>query len=111
MGGASSSNTNNFSMLLLHRDNTNLAYGDAIGTSIPCWIDIGCREPDSLFVYQQKQFAGVYIDSPNTTNAITYKVKVRCKVNGTILLGRTANIADSNRTTTMGWLIAEEIGA
>jgi len=110
-GGVSSGNTNNFSMLLLHRGSTNLAYGDAVGTSVPCWIDIGCRSAEKLMYYQQRNFSGVYIDSPNTTSEITYKVKVRSKVNGTILVGRTFDLGDSNRTTTMGMLIAEEIGA
>jgi|APSaa5957512493_1039668.scaffolds.fasta_scaffold11039_4 hypothetical protein len=113
MGGTSSDNGNNFSMLLLHRDTTNIAYGNSVGSSTPCWIDIGCRAASQgdTYIYQQKPFSGVYIDSPNTTSAITYKAKVRNKVNGTLYLGRTSNTADSNRTTTMGMLIAEEIGA
>ena len=113
MGGTSSDSGNNFSMLLLHRDTTNIAYGDSVGTSIPCWIDIGCRGTGQgdRFTLQQNTFSGVYIDSPNTTSAITYKAKVRNKVNGTLYLGRTYNISDSSRSTTMGMLIAEEIGA
>jgi len=110
MGGASSNSNNNFSQLYLYRDTTNIAYGDAVGTSVPCWIDIGLKEEDNKYFYQQLPFAGLYIDSPATTSAITYRVKVRNKVNGTLYMGRTYNISDSNRTTTMGLLIAEEIG-
>ena len=98
-------------MLFLHRNDTNIAFGDSVGTSIPCWIDLGCRGSGQgdTYIYQQKPFSGFYIDSPNTTSAITYKAKVRNANNGTLYLGRTSNIADSNRTTTMGMLIAEEI--
>ena len=109
MGANSNSSNNAFSMLLLHRDSTNLAYGDAVGTSIPCWIDIGNKEADNAYFYQQRPFSGIYIDTPNTTSPVTYKVKVRHKVNGVLYIGRTYNIGDSNRTTTMGLLIAEEI--
>jgi hypothetical protein len=115
MGGSSNDNGNNFSMLLLHRDSTNIAYGNSVGAATPCWIDIGCRGSGQgdAYIYQQKPFSGVYIDSPNTTSAITYKAKVRNRTNGTLYLGRTANVnaGDGNRTTTMGMLIAEEIGA
>ena len=50
-----------------------------------------------------------FIDTPSTTSTITYRLKVRLTNGGTLVIGRTENGDDGNRSSTPIVFTAMEI--
>ena len=109
--GVSSNSSNMFGIAILKRDGTTIALGDAYASHQRGWVDIGCNQHNQ-YLYGLKNIHSVWLDSPNTTSAVTYYVQVRQFANsggGNIYLGYAYNTADANRTTCPSSLIATEI--
>ena len=50
---------------------------------------------DNIDIYKHHIFSGIYLDTPNTTSAITYSVKFRTN-DSTIYINRSQNDSDAN---------------
>jgi len=57
----------------LYRDSTAIALGDTTGSRPTCWMSIGAQQWSN---YHRQQATNTFLDSPNTTSAITYKLFV-----------------------------------
>lgn len=109
--GVSSNSSNMFGIAILKRDGTTIALGDAYASHQRGWVDIGCNQHNQ-YLYGLKNIHSVWLDSPNTTSAVTYYVQVRQFANtggGNIYFGYAYNTGDANRTTCPSSLIATEI--
>jgi len=100
--------TNSFQYARLLRNTTVIAQGDSAGTAQRCWIDCAQGAGNTHETIQYSK-AGIYLDSPATTSAITYKLQVIRTVNGTSYWGRTSSIADENRSSTPSILTVMEV--
>jgi len=96
-GTGSHSGTNDFSYVKLLRDSTDIFLGDSRGSATRASADLSQQTSGTANVLG-KQVMITYLDSPNTTSSITYKMQVRL-TNGTgILIGGTWDTADDNRS-------------
>ena len=75
------------------RDSTDLFIGDAAGSRTRCTWGLEDGHNNST-IYQLDATSGTFLDSPNTTSAITYKVQWAAK-QATAYLNRTGNDGDS----------------
>ena len=75
------------------RDSTDLFIGDADGSRTRCTWGLEDGHNNST-IYQLDTTSGTFLDSPNTTSAITYKVQWAAK-QATGYLNRTGNDGDS----------------
>lgn len=57
----------------LYRDSTAIALGDTTGSRPTCWMSIGAQQWSNYF---RQQATNTFLDSPNTTSAITYTLRV-----------------------------------
>lgn len=89
---------------------TNLGVGDALGScSQVSWQN---NNPYTHAIYENHSSSWSYLDSPNTTLPITYKILVRPMENTTartILINRPSNTTDGNRGSTSSTLTLMEI--
>jgi hypothetical protein len=84
--------TSNQLMSRLMRDSTPIAVGDSAGSRTPATTGMNGQSTASVM---QVNF-GQFLDSPGTTSAVTYKIQVRCTVNGqTAYVGRTITDSDT----------------
>ena len=104
--GNDSSNAFQYARLL--RNTTVIAQGDSAGPAQRCWIDCAQGDANTNNTIQYSK-AGIYLDSPATTSATTYKIQVIRTNNGTSYWGRTPNIGDGNRSSTPSILTAMEV--
>ena len=51
----------------------------------------------------------MFVDTPNTTKTITYRLKVKLTNGGTLVIGRTENGDDGNRSSTVQVFTAMEV--
>lgn len=111
--GCSNTTDNSFQYVKLQRNGTDIALGDTVGPVTRCWIDaaIGSTGNFGSFFTTQKQLAGSFLDSPNTTSAITYKLQVIRTANGTAFFGRSSDTGDQNRSSIPSVLTLMEIAA
>jgi len=79
----------NMGALNLVRDSTNILVADAAGNRIQASNIIGATSTENV-----SGFTNVYLDSPATTSATTYKIQIRTGGAGTIYVNRT--ITDTN---------------
>lgn len=107
---ASQSNNNSFNMVSLWRGGTIIARGNSLSSLERCWIDLGMNNNANEYIYTVKNVNSQWLDSPSTTSAITYYVKIKVKWGGTLYTNRTANTADGNRTSTVSAFTLMEIG-
>ena len=109
--GCSSSADNSFQYVKLQRNGADIALGDAAGGATRCWIDASWGSTGNFgsFVATQKTLAGSFLDSPNSTSAVTYKLQALRTFNGTAFFGRTANVDDANRSSIPSVLTLMEI--
>ena len=59
----------------LYRDTTQIAKGDANGSRSPVWFNMLYNHDITNQGYQAETISAEYLDSPTTTNAVTYKVE------------------------------------
>lgn len=57
----------------LYRDSTAIALGDTTGSRPTCWMSIGAQQWSN---YHRQQATNTFLDSPSTTSAITYTLRV-----------------------------------
>lgn len=57
----------------LYRDSTAIALGDTSGSRPTCWMSVGAQQWNN---YHRQQATNTFLDSPNTTSAITYTLRV-----------------------------------
>ena len=79
----------NMGALNLVRDSTNILLADAAGSRIQASNIIGATTAENV-----QAITNLYLDSPATTSATTYKVQIRTAGAGTIYVNRT--ITDTN---------------
>ena len=111
---AVSNDTDNcFQYVKLQRNGSDIALGDSSGSATRCWIDgaFGGTGTGSFFFTTQKSLTGSFLDSPNTSSAITYKLQVIRTANGTAYFGRSSDVADQNRSSIPSVLTIMEITA
>ena len=75
------------------RDSTDLFIGDADGSRTRCTWGLEDGHNNST-IYQLDTTSGTFLDSPNTTSAITYKVQWAAET-ATMYLNRTGNDGNS----------------
>jgi hypothetical protein len=105
---ASNDTTNSFQYVKVQRNGADIALGDTAGPATRCWIDGAQQTAGTTSVYG-KPLAGTFLDSPATTSPVTYQIQVIRTANGTAFFGRTADIADGNRSSIPSVLTAMEI--
>lgn len=106
--GVSNTTTNSFQYVKLQRNGTDIALGDTAGPATRCWIDAALQNSAGFDIIQ-KTLSGVFLDSPATTSALTYKLQVIRTANGTAFFGRTADIADANRSSIPSTITVMEV--
>ena len=84
-----SGSTSNIGFVRLLRDSTEIGSGGSAGSRVPCSC-IFHKSGDSNLM---ESFGNSYLDSPNSTSALTYKLQWRDE-SGTIYLNRTVNDTD-----------------
>tara|TARA_R100001510_G_scaffold54012_1_gene56207 strand:+ start:484 stop:996 length:513 start_codon:yes stop_codon:yes gene_type:complete len=101
---------NRFCFLRLNRNGSDIAIGDTEGPAQRCTVDIsrGHSHNDSVVAFcMMFQF----LDSPNSTSSVTYKTRVKLTAGGTAIFGRTGNVNDGNRSSTIFQMTLTEIAA
>lgn len=112
--GVSNSSSNSFQYVRLIRRvsgvDTLIAAGNAVASAQRAWVDAAIGDPGGVsYMTTLKPLSAVYVDTPNTTSTITYKLQVIKTNGGTSYYGRTADIGDGNRSSVPSILIVEEI--
>jgi len=106
----SSNDTNSFAMFFLRRTisstTTNLCIGDARGSSERC-----TRSHQRVESLEAKCSNIEFLDSPNTTSQVTYKLGLRNNHTGTIIVGGTSATDDDNRTSSPSIITVMEVSA
>ena len=87
----------NVNYLLLVRNSTAIAYGDAAGSRVQATTGNLNRAGDNNLAFS---FSNMYIDSPATTSATTYKLQTRTE-NGTNAVYVNRTIADTDSSVGM----------
>ena len=101
---------NRFAYMRLNRNGTDIAIGDTEGPAQRCTVDLsrGNSHNDSVVAFCMMFQV---LDSPNTTSSVTYKTRVKLTLGGTAMFGRTGNINDGNRSSTIFQMTLTEIAA
>jgi len=101
---------NRFCFMRLNRNGSDIAIGDTEGPAQRCTVDLsrGNSHNDSVVAFcMMFQF----LDSPSSTSAVTYKTRVKLTAGGTAMFGRTGNVNDGNRSSTIFQMTLTEIAA
>ena len=95
----------------LLRDSTALNVASAISPGTGCTFAGVRTQANSRDQYLISQLGYQYLDSPNTTSAITYKVQVRPMgtTSKTVYINRSETIGDSNQLTATSTVTVMEI--
>ena len=104
----SNDSDNSYQYVKLVRNSTDIALGDAAGSATRCWMDGGLGQ-NTTYQYAAKPLSGVYLDSPSTISATTYKLQIIRTLNGTAYFGVTANTSDANRSAIPSSITVMEI--
>jgi hypothetical protein len=104
----SNDSDNSYQYVKLVRGSTDIALGDASGSATRCWMDGGLGQ-NVTYAFAAKPLSGIYLDSPATTSATTYKLQVIRTLNGTAYFGRTATNPDANRSAIPSSITVMEI--
>ncbi len=113
--GVSNDSDNSFQYVALFRSINGGSFAQiALGDTIPnsgqrCWIDAAIGGTAGNYPFVLKNFAGDFVDAPETSNSIVYKCQVIRTVAGTAYFGRSANTSDGNRSSIPTVFLAEEI--
>ena len=99
---------NRFAFMRYTRNGSAIALGDTEGPAQRCTVDLsrGTSHNDSVVAFcAMFQF----VDTPSTTSQITYRTQIKVTNGGTSVLGRTGNVNDGNRSSTIFCFTATEI--
>ena len=100
--------SNRFAYVRLVRNSTDIGLGASAGNRQRCIVDISTGYVDHHNVTTRPKM-NVFVDSPGTTSTITYRLKVKLTNGGTLVIGRTENGDDGNRSSTVQVFTAMEV--
>ena len=100
--------SNRFAYVRLQRNSTDIGLGASAGNRQRCLVDVSTGYVNNFRVTTQPKM-NQFIDTPSTTSTITYRLKVRLTNGGTLVIGRTENGDDGNRSSTPIVFTAMEI--
>ena len=100
--------SNRFAYVRLQRNSTDIGLGASAGNRQRCLVDLSTGYVNNFRVTTQPKM-NQFIDTPGTTSTITYRLKVRLTNGGTLVIGRTENGDDGNRSSTPIVFTAMEI--
>ena len=100
--------SNRSAYLRLVRNSTDIGLGASAGNRQRCLNDISTGH-NSHFRVTQRPKMNMFVDTPNTTKTITYRLKVKLTNGGTLVIGRTENGDDGNRSSTVQVFTAMEV--
>lgn len=108
ISGSASHSASNYSILInLVRSSTSIALGDARGSSTQCvW-----GSSNSSGTGYSDPINTMYLDSPATTSATTYKIQMKMESGGTGLIGGTYNSAGVQNASSPTIMTLMEIAA
>jgi len=104
-GGGPSSTAFGYGVVL--RNGTTLPVGDARGSAQQTGMDLSVFNAGNLSEAAHS-FTYMYLDSPSTTSAITYKLQVKATIN-TLNIGGSNSTSDGNRSNTPTMITVMEI--
>lgn len=84
---------NNTVQMRFKRDSTTIGIGDNSGNRTR--TSAGQMQPDDDGNHQQSKMVSEFVDVPNTTGAITYKVQHKTQSSGTTYINRSVNDANN----------------
>ena len=84
---------NNYGFINLLRGSTDIFKGDADGSRISCTIGSA-----TMAVYECKSYSSSFLDSPNTTSAITYKLQAATPYDASYYIHINRAHTDTNAT-------------
>jgi hypothetical protein len=79
----------------LVRDSTDIYIGDSAGSRIRATFGGAVFTPGTVMA----QASGIFLDSPATTSAVTYKIQIRSTQNENVFVNRTVSDGDSATVT------------
>ena len=100
--------TNRFGYVRLQRNSTDIGLGSSAGNRQRCLVDLSTGYVNNFRVTTQPKM-NQFIDTPGTTSTITYRLKVKLTNGGTLVIGRTENGDDGNRSSTPYVFTAMEV--
>ena len=92
--------------LFLQRNGTNIGLGDAIGSAVQVSTGAYAGGAVDSVLYPATM---MYLDSPATTSAVTYKWQVYTFSGRTFYLNRTGTTGDTNRTSASSSITLMEV--
>jgi hypothetical protein len=99
-----------FAFIKYTKNGSDLAIGDSEGPAQRCTVDVsrGTSHNDSVVAFPAMY---QYLDTAGGTSQITYKTRIKLTNGGTAMLGRTGNVNDGNRSSSIFQWVAKEIAA
>jgi len=109
-------NNDSFASLYLTRvldgsTDTGIAVGDTRGTSTRATMGAGLRNGGGDSSTVARHFGCEFLDSPNTTNAVEYKLRILVQVGTPASIGGTQNDGDANHQSYPTFITAKEVAA
>ena len=100
-----------FPLFRMYRGSTELTIPSAIGSGEAGMFGKTTTEASARDVYLIEPVNFKFLDTPSTTNAVTYSIKVRpmSTTSRTIYVNRSNTIGDANQYTTISTITATEI--
>ena len=109
-------NNDSFAHLYLVRvldgsTDTGIAVGDTRGSTTRATMGAAFRTGGGQSNNISRHFSCQFLDSPNTTNAIIYKLRIFATQNGACCVGGSFNDSDDNRVSVPTFITAMEVAA
>ena len=107
-----SGNDNSYAALKMFRDSTEIGSSTQTGTGIECFTGTSFRDTGNGS-YSIRTIPMVFLDSPSTTSAVTYKVQaspMRTSSSFSLYLNRSYNLGDDNQFRGVSNVILMEVG-
>ena len=104
-------NTDAFPVFRMYRNGTELQIASAIGSGTSGMFGKTTTGNDTRDQYLLEPVNFKFLDSPNTTDAVTYTIRVRAmgSTSRTIFVNRSGTIGDANQYTVISTFTATEI--
>jgi hypothetical protein len=106
-----SGENNAYAAFKMFRDSTEIGSSTVTGTGIECFTGATFDDDDNS-TYGVTTIPMMFLDSPSTTSAVTYKVQVSPmrNANKTVYINRSYNLPDDNQFRSVSNVILMEIG-
>jgi hypothetical protein len=108
--GTSLADQDSFAFLRLVRNSTAIALGDSRGSATIASMDASQQQAGSTNVWGKHESLN-FLDSPNTTSQITYKIQSWVRAGRTLVIGGTADSGDQYRSNLPSIITVMEISA